>query len=145
MASPITNTRGTIQTLLTTELNSLANNTNAISGSAITFTNAGHLQAEIELVVTFGTAPTANTCLTLWLLREVDGTNYEDGGSSVTPGRAPDAFFPLRAVTTAQRIIMPITNMPPGTAYVLVRNDGTGQTTAASANTVKIRTFTQQF
>ncbi len=139
----VTNTRSTVSTALSTELNSLANNNNAL-GSAITIANAGYRFGELEIVVTFGVAPTANTALTVWLLREVDGTNYEDGGSSVTPTRAPDAIFPLRAVTTAQRVVVPC-DLPPGTFKALLRNDGTGQTTAASGNTLKVRPLTESF
>jgi hypothetical protein len=77
-------------------------------------------------------------------LREVDGTNYEDGSSTVTPARNPDLVFPLRAVTTAQRIVV-IGDLPPGSFVALLRNDGTGQAMAASGNTLKIRPVTGSF
>lgn len=134
--------RGTLDTLLSTELNSLANNTNAVHASSVTITSSTFVRAELELVVTYGTAPTANSSVLVWLLREVDGTNFEDGGASVTPTRVPDAIFTLRAVTTAQRIIVPI-DLPPGTTVrPLVRNDATGQAMAASGNTLKLRPVT---
>lgn len=139
----VTSTRGTNTNVLTTELNSLANNSNAL-GSTITLSNTGFRFGELELLVTFGVAPTANTAITVWLLREVDGTNFEDGGASVTPTRLPDAVFPLRAVTTAQRIIVPV-DLPPGNFKALLRNDGTGQAMAASGNTLRVRPLTENF
>jgi len=139
MATTTTHTVGTIATLLSTELNSLANNALNISSSYSS--SAGFLFAELELLVTYGTNPTANTAVVVWLLRAPDGTNFEDGGTSVTPIRGPDAVFPLRAVTTAQRIVRRVV-IPPGTFQALLKNDGTGQTMAASGNTLKILPFT---
>ena len=145
MPSTVKNSRGTIKTALDTALNSMANNTNVLS-SAVSFETAdqGMQFCEGELVVTFGSAPTANTSFCCWLLREIDGTNYEDGGTSVTPTRPPDLIFTVRAVTTAQRIIA-VCDLPPGTVKALLRNDGTGQAIASSGNTLKIRPLTESF
>lgn len=132
----------TEESLLTTGLNSLANNGLAVSG-AITITDSGHILADVTLVVTYGSAPTANTGCSIWFLRETDGTNYEDGDASTTPARAPDLVIPLRAVTTAQRIIRKCV-LPPGTFKALLKNDGTGQAMAASGNTLKLKPFTTQ-
>lgn len=138
---------GSITSLLTTELNSLANNTNATPSSAydntVGQTGDGYTLCDVELVVTYGTNPTAGTCIVVWFLATQDGTNYEDGSSSVTPGRGPDVVFPVRAVTTAQRIIKR-TMLPWGIFKALLRNDGTGQTFAASGNTLKIRPVTRE-
>jgi hypothetical protein len=137
--------RGTATTALSTGLNSLANNA-LVASSAITLSTGepGYQRCEAELVVTYGTAPTANTACVVWLLREIDGTNYEDGSSTVTPSRNPDLVFPLRAVTTAQRIVV-TGDLPPGSFVALLRNDGTGQAMAASGNTLKIRPVTGSF
>jgi len=137
--------RGTATTALSTGLNSLANNA-LVASSAITLSTGepGYQRCEAEIVVTYGTAPTANTACVVWLLREVDGTNYEDGSSTVTPSRNPDLVFPLRAVTTAQRIVV-TGDLPPGSFVALLRNDGTGQAMAASGNTLKLRPVTGSF
>jgi hypothetical protein len=133
---------GSIANLLTTELNSLANNGLAV-GAEYT-AGGGYLLAELELVVSYGTAPTANTGVAVWLLRAIDATpNYEDGSTSITPARAPDAVFPLRAVTGAQRIIRRVA-IPPGNWKALLKNDGAGQALAASGNTLKILPLTYQ-
>lgn len=142
----VKNLRGTLtEAIATASLNSMANNTNVL-GSATTLTTGepGYRLCEAELVVTFGSAPTANTAFCCWLLREVDGTNYEDGGTSVTPTRPPDLIFTVRAVTTAQRLIA-VCDLPPGTVKALLRNDGTGQAIASSGNTLKIRPLTESF
>lgn len=131
---------GTNTSILTTELNSLANNTGAIS-SAITFSETDYLMGLWELVVTFGVAPSANTGVSVWILAAPDGTNYEDGSSSVFPQRSPDIVLPCRAITTAQRIIK-MGPLLPGTTKFLLKNDGTGQTMAASGNTLKIQPIT---
>lgn len=135
--------RGTADTALSTELNSLANNSNAIKASALALTTANYVLAEAELVVTFGSTPTANTSVSVWFLREIDGTNYEDGSASVTPPRNPDVVIPIRATTNAQRIIKQCI-LPPGNFKPLIRNDGTGQAFAATGNTLKIRPLTLQ-
>ena len=109
----VTSTRGTMQTLLSTEMNSLANNSNAVHASSVAVTSAGFSRAEVELLVQFGTNPTANSAIRVWFLREIDGTNFEDGGASVTPTRVPDAIFSLRAVTTAQRVVVQSENLHP--------------------------------
>lgn len=139
---------GTYASLATTELNSLANNAAAAAGSA--YNNVigggggdGYTLCDLELQVTFGTNPTANTGVTVWLLGSADGTNYEDGSSSVTPARLPDAVFPVRAVTTAQRINRRVW-CPWGLFKALVRNDGTGQAFAATGNILSIRPVTRE-
>lgn len=132
---------GTVDTLLSTDLNSLANNA-LVLGAAVTPTDPNYPEAEIELVVGFGSAPTVNTAILVWFLRAPDGTNYEDGGTSVQPLRNPDVIFTLRAAT-AQRITKRC-KLPPGTIKALLKNDGTGQATNSSANTLKIKPITDQ-
>lgn len=136
MSTTTTQVVGTIQTVLSTELNSLANNAAAL-GSAITLTSAGYLLAEVELVATFAAAPAATSAVSVWFLRDIDGTNYEDGSSSVTPARRPDVVIDVRAVTTAQRNTKRCL-LPPGTFKALALNDNTFAALAASGNTLKV-------
>ena len=139
-------TVGTAATVLTTELNSLANNTQDVSTSTydnrVGYSGDGSSRALVEAVFTYDTAPTAYTFLSVWFLRLIDGTNYEDGSSSITPSRPPDVSIPVRAVTSAQRVTLAAT-LPPGKFYTLVRNDGTGQTLASSGNVISILPFTR--
>ena len=76
---------GSIPTLISTGLNSLANNT-GVTGSAYS-SGGGYLMAELQLDVTFGSAPSAGTCVAVWFLRAIDGTNYE----TTTGGGRSDA------------------------------------------------------
>ncbi len=135
---------GSATNLLTTELNSLANNALNISAAFDNTqgqTGDGYTLCDVELVVTYGTSPTANTACAVWFLSCMDGTNYEDGSASITPARMPDVVFSLRAVTTAQRQVKRVA-LPWGLIKVLLKNDGTGQAMASSGNTLKIRPVT---
>lgn len=135
---------GSQTTLLSTALNSLANNARALSAAfddTIGQAGDGYTLCDVELVVTYGSAPTVPSGCSMWFLGSQDGTNYEDGDASTTPGRLPDVVFPLRAVTTAQRIIRRVW-LPWGLTKALLINDGTGQAMAASGNTLKIRPVT---
>lgn len=53
-----------------------------------------------------------------------DGTNYEDGGTSVTPAKAPAMIFPVRAVNTQQIIVIPHALFPPSKFKPLLINSG---------------------
>lgn len=122
---------GTIGTWLSS--GSTLTNNSLLLGSAITLTEPGYTRAVCELALTgFSGAVTANTGMSMWLIRQVDGTNYEDGDASTTPARMPDAVFPLRAVSTAQRVSIPNIEVPPGLFKVLLKNDGTGFTMNAT-------------
>lgn len=137
-----TQTAGTIQTLLSTELNSMASSSSTnVLGSEITLTSADNYEAEIELVCGSASNMTVNTMVCVWFLRAPDGTNYEDGGTSVTPLRNPDTFFTVRAATS-QRISKRC-KIPPGAFKVLIQQQ-TGQTWSSSGNTLKIRPILDQ-
>lgn len=110
---------------------SLANNA-LCSGAAFDNTQGatgdGYTLADMELYVSgMGGAATANTAVSVWLLSTQDGSNYEDGSTTVTPARLPDVIFPVRAVSGAQRIIRRLA-APQGVWIPLLKNDGTGQT-----------------
>jgi hypothetical protein len=139
---------GSQATLLSTELNSLATNTNSAAGSAYNNTigggaGDGYTLCDVELSCTFGANPTANTGISLWFLSTQDGTNYEDGSATVTPGRPPDVVLPVTAGQTGTRTIRRAM-LPWGNFKALARNDGTGQTTAASGGTIKVRPVTPE-
>lgn len=142
----VKNSAGTITTVMSTDLNSMANNSNVLSAApTMQSGDVGHRWGEWELYIASAAAAlSANTAFVAWILQPLDGTNYEDGGTSVTPARAPDLIFPVRAVSTAQRLYCN-SQMPTGAFKVLLRNDGTGQTIASSANTLKVRTYSESF
>ncbi len=148
---------GSAVTLMTTELNSLASSATLAAGAISTvggtsglFNNTaggggigGYTSAKWELVLAApaGTL-TAGTGAFVWLISTVDGTNYEDGSNSVIPARPPDIIIPVRAISTAQRVVRELA-MPSGNWYVLMAQN-TGQTWGATANTLKILPVTIQ-
>lgn len=140
MATVLLNKKvGTNTSLLTTELNSLATATDSAAGTAFdnspSTTDKGFLGGELELVVTFGTNPTAGTAAYVYMVAQPDGTNYGDANS--TAARIV-ATLPLRATTSAQRLSRYITAdaLPCCNIKFFLRTDA-GQTTASSGNTLK--------
>ena len=128
--------RGSTSTLLSTELNSLANNTGSALGTEVNNSTALEIYADFELLVTFGTNPTDGSLVELYIAGALDGTNYEDGSSTVQLRTHYVGGFPVRAVTSAQRIPLRRIPIPPCKYKAYVVNK-TGQTTASSGNTVK--------
>lgn len=137
---------GAVATVASTSLNSLAN-TSLVAGNVFDNTQGaagdGYTLMDVELVVTFAIAPTVPSAITLWVLAAPDGINYEDGDSTTTPARQPDLVFPVRAVTTAQRISIRAA-LPWGLIKPLMKNDATGQALAATGNTLKFRSATRE-
>lgn len=147
---------GTTTTLLSTELNSLASSATAgaissVGGTSGVFDNTvggggfdGYTLGQFELVLAApaGTL-TAGTAVLVWFLTAVDATpNYEDGSATVIPARTPDLIIPVRAVSTAQRIIRKAM-MPPGKWFVLL-SQATGQTWNTAGNTLKVQPATYE-
>lgn len=134
----------TITSVMTTELNSLATNTRAISAAMGADATAANLLGDWELVVTLAATPTVDTFLDLYLVRSADGTNYEDGDATNRP--VADSYagsFQTRATASAQRLVARDVPMPPG-LYKAVLWNNAGTTSAASGNTLKVRTHNRQ-
>ena len=134
-------TPAAIQTPLSTGLNALANNARAVSAS-ISSTRAQY--ADVELLVTYGVAPSATGFVALYLCPALDDTNFPDGDASVAP--APNlqvGTCALRAVTTAQRVVVRQVVLPP-VAYRWVVWNLAGQAMAASGNTLRTRTYSPE-
>ncbi len=132
-----------LTTILSTELNSLANGSNSAASTAVDNSSNLDLYADFLLTVTFGTAPSAGTTCDLYVMPSLDGTTYADGGSSVIPAKnLYVGSFYVRNVTTAQ--VMALNNILIPQYFKLVIVNNTGQTMAASGNTLKYRTFSLQ-
>jgi hypothetical protein len=132
------------ETVLTTELNSIANGAGGISGTAVSNDAAGelYLYANIELsLAAQGAARSAGAYCEIYILPEVDGTNYSYGGASLKPAMATRvAVLDFDAATTARRAIAMGVPLPPTDFHMLVWN-ATGQAFAASGNTLKIERY----
>lgn len=132
-----------IASLMTTELNSLANNAAALGVEYDNATNL-YLYGLFELYVTYGTNPTAGSTVDLYLIAAPDGTNYTQnstGAGGAAPMTTYVGGFPLLATTSAQRLqlgthLMPI-SLPPTKFKAFVVNKS-GQAMAASGNTLKM-------
>lgn len=134
---------GSITTIASTELNSLANNGGALGAEYDNATNL-YLFGLFELNVTFGTNPTAGNTVDLYLIPAPDGTNYDDattGASGAAPAPCYVGSFPVRAVTSAQKIPLghgqALINLPPTKFKAFLLNKS-GQAFPASGSTLKL-------
>ena len=138
-----------ISSIATTELNALANNAGAL-GAEYDNSSGLYLYGLFELNVTFGSNPTAGNTVDLYLIPAPDGTNYDDavtGASGTAPITTYVGGFPLRAVTTAQKVPLglglTLINLPPTKFKVAVKN-GSGQAFPSSGSTVKLIPYRYQ-
>jgi hypothetical protein len=128
-------------TLLSTELNALSNGSTSAVGTEYDNSAGIYTMGLFEVLVTFGSAPSATGLIDLFLVSAPDGTNYTDGGGSVLPPSTDYAgAFPLRAVTTAQRVRLGggpllIVALPPAKFKVAARN-AAGTAFPATGSTV---------
>ena len=107
-------------------------------GSAID--NATNLDDTMDLQVTINcaSAPVANTVLYVYLLLAIDGTNYEDGSTSLQPVKVPVASIPARAVTGAQVVSVSGIPIPPQPFKIMIWNAvGYAVTTTVLADTYR--------
>lgn len=136
---------GSATTALSTELNSLADAGRAIS-AAIDNDAGLYLYADLELVVSYATAPTAGTTAAeVYLLPTVDGTNYPEGSSTVTPQAALlVGSFEVRLGTTGpERLVLRGVDLPARDFKLLLCNKS-GRAFTASGNTLKVRPYRVQ-
>ena len=137
-----------ISTVLSTELNSLANNAAALGTEYDNSSNL-YLWATFELNVQFGSSPTAGNTVDLYIIPAPDGTNYDDnttGASGAAPSTSYVGGFPLRAVTSAQKVPLGVArriDLPPTKFKVFVVN-GSGQAFPSSGSTVKMVPYRYQ-
>lgn len=137
-----------VSTVLSTELNSLANAAAALGTEYDNSSNL-YLWATFELNVAFGSSPTAGNTVDLYIIPAPDGTNYDDnttGASGAAPSTSYVGGFPLRAVTSAQKVPMGVArriDLPPTKFKIFVVN-GSGQAFPASGSTVKMIPYRYQ-
>jgi hypothetical protein len=118
--------------LITTALNSLTTTGTATSG-ALDNTSNLYMYVDLQLLITYGTNPTAGSVIECYISRSVDGgTNYE---VAAAPAGIVGAFV-LAATTSAQYCVIPGVLVPPGFYKIHLVAKTTGQTAAASGNTV---------
>lgn len=128
------------ETVLSTEMDALANNARTILGPE--YDNATKLYVHLvaELLADLAATPTVNTTLDLYYIPAFDGSNYADGSDTVAP--PADRYccsFQSRAVATDQRIVSNPFVIPPFKGKFLLHNNGTGVAMGASGHTVRVR------
>jgi hypothetical protein len=126
-----------ITSLLTTEMNALGANSGCNLSTAYDNATNCFMWALFELTCTYGSAPAADTTVDLFLVPAPDGTNYDDGSSTVFAQNHVVGSYNIRAVTTAQLLSLWGVPLPPTKFKVNVYNN-TGQNMAATGNTLKM-------
>lgn len=143
MATSIQQEMGGLTTLLTTELNSLANNAGTVLSAEFDndTSSTRWLAAEFELSVTFGTNPTADSVCEIYIVRAVDGSTYStytSGSSAVANNNDFNGTVSVKASTSAQVVVSRRIQLPPGKWKVALINR-TAQAFPASGSTLKMR------
>jgi len=150
---------GSIATLMSSELNTLASSATLAAGATTAGTTGaynnvqgggggdGYTLGDLELVVNYGssTTPAAGSAAYVYFLGDPDGTNYEYGDGSHIPARPPDAIipFPNAAFSTPYRVTVRNVAAPAG-SFQTVLTQNTGATFPASGNTLKWLPKTRQ-
>lgn len=135
-----------IETYLSTELNSLADGANKLGAAVDNETDGkNELYINLELYVAAqGSARDADAHVRIYLLVSVDGTNYCYGDDSTDPpAGALFHVFDLDAATTARYVTIENLPIPPLKFKLLVMNE-TGQAFASSGNTLKYRLHSEE-
>ncbi len=137
---------------MSTELNSLANNTAAAqaTGTNAAFDNGTstnrYFWGDFELRVTFGSAPTNGTTVDLYMIPlSSDGSNFVDFVTSNLPPALFVGSFVVRNVNTAQVLMVRGIPLPADKFILGVLNNGTGQAFPSSGSTVKIRPYAEAY
>lgn len=130
-------------TVLTTELNSLANGGFSAVGSA--YDNTTNLDQWAACEINLASLnPTTGAYLQLFLVQSLGGTNYEDPPSSTNPGyHMSVAVVSLTTGSATKRAATPMFRIPPGKwKFVLLNKSNVAL--AASGNTVNLYVTDEQ-
>jgi hypothetical protein len=128
--------------VLTTGLNSLANNTMSAASSSIANQTNLDMYVDIEVVLA-SLSPTAGAYVGLYILESVDGTNFpaqSDADLRLTTSQLLVAIPIGTTATTAQRVAARNVLIPPGLFQIKLDNQA-GVSLAASGNTVKFNAY----
>jgi hypothetical protein len=134
--------------IITSGLDGLTNNSLALSADFDSSTNLD-LYCDLSLELCYASAPSAGTKVAeIYLLPSIDGTNYAEGSSSLTPQQAllVAALESRNPSTSAvERLAAPGIPLPPGHMKFAVKNVS-GQTLKDNtvAKALKIRPYQLQ-
>lgn len=127
-----------IQSALTTELNSLADGSYTNASSAID--NETDLYKFIDFeVVLASLTPTGSPYVAIYAVPSLDGTNYADGGGATAPRNSSLlAVLDTSTSTGAKRLVVTNILIPP-LKFKLIAQNKCGVSLASSSNTLKYR------
>jgi hypothetical protein len=143
---------GTFTQMMSTELNALASGSGVTqnTGTNAAFDNqaAGNLYfwGSFELDVTFGTAPTDNSTVDLYIVPALDETNFTpttDGASPVVDLNSYAGSFNVRANTAAQKPKIQGVPLPP-CKFKLYAINKTQQQFPATGSTLSFLPYREQ-
>lgn len=126
-------------TVLTTELNALANGSYSGVGTAIDNTSnlnqTGYLEVNLASL-----NPTTGAYLQAFMVQSLDGTNYEDAPSSTNPGYGcQNASVSVPTGSATKRVTIGPFVIPPGKMKFVLLNK-TNVSLGATTNTVTLYT-----
>jgi hypothetical protein len=134
---------GSGQVIFNSGIDSLANNALALSPVIYPYPS-GAITADVSFYGTFASgAPTANTGMSVWFIKEMWSGTYETGSSGVTPVRNPDVSFGFASNQSGQGTGFTV-GLPARPFKMLIKNDGTGVTLAPSGNILYMKPTTFQ-
>lgn len=129
-------------TVLTTELNALANGAYSAVGTAYDNTSNLNQTGYVEVNLASLT-PTAGAYLQLFMVQSLDGTNYEDAPSATNPGYgAQNVAASLATGAATKRVSLGPFVIPPGKMKFVLLNKS-NVALAATTNTATLYTADQ--
>ena len=137
---------GAVTTVMSTELNALADNDQAISSSAFSNDAASerNIFASYEIYIPAqGGARDASAAIILAIVPEVDDANYASYDDEKLMDNLSVKEFTLDAAATAVYLVVNDVKLPPSDYKVALRQE-TNQALAATLNTVKERRYSYE-
>jgi hypothetical protein len=132
-------------TILSSELDALANGNTSGPGTEVDNSVNEDVWAVAELTVDFVTGPTARSVVQLYAVVSRDGTNYEQGGNTAGGIPPPEtslvAAFTLDDTTAAQRVMSNVFRMRGPFKHKFLLINRSGQAFPASGSIVALSTF----
>lgn len=141
MAS-IYSAKSTAETILSTELNSLADDGNKITTAPLSndASNERYLFCDLSFdIATQASARSSGATIDVYIIPEVDGT-FAYGGDSLDPSGHFRGSFSFDAAVTARNNAIEGVKLPNSDFHVLLINN-TGQALAASGNVLKMERY----
>lgn len=127
---------GTVQTAISTESNSLSNNTGVL-GAEQDNTSNNWQAAHFEVYFTTASNATAGNLMKLYIASALDGTNYDDLSTPANINAAQFIGAVVCRATTTHRLKLFDVPLPVGQKWKLVFRNESGVALGATGNFVK--------